>query len=1395
MAGELAEDVVQSRWKTWLSASWRRWIGRVVATLLLLTVALGIAIDTPFGHRLVASYIAGLKPQSGLRIKIGEITGSLYGRAELRDVTLADPQGEFLQVPLTDLDWRPLNWFTYGLDIRQLAFRQGTLSRFPEFEPGDPDSPLLPDFNIRVDRFAIDRLEVAEGLAGERREVSFFADARIDDGIVRLKADGELGGTDRLAAQLEARPDADRFVLAFEYNAPAGGLLAGLTGANEDWHASASGEGGWNVWSGDLAVQRADEKFATLQLSNRAGLYGAKGQVRPNGVFEGVTARAAGDAVSLGIEGRFEDSTFAGDILLESTALQARGSGSIDLSDNRFDRVAVALTLLDRGFFGEDVILEGARATATIDGRFSALVVDHQVEIARGVFGQAGFEQISQQGAARREGDEWKIELDADVARSRTGYDDVDRILANAHLGGTLQVQGSSLRSDRLVLNSSVLAAQFALDADLAQADYAVSGSADFARLDMPEFGRFDVRSNFAFRAAGNSRWAVTARISGQTSNIKNGLIEQFAGSDLAFGGSFSAGSDRPVAFADARLSGEHLDLAFDARLDGDRLEISGAGEHRNYGPLRFAGSRHGEQIEADITLDRPFDPAGLEDVGIELASIEGGFGIVTSGQSRLGPFDGRLRLLLPEGEAPQLAMDRLDIWRTRLSGLVRIQDGLLLGEIGMAGGGIEGSVELVRAAGDTQGYMADITARNARFGGMEQLSIAQADIALEGDFASEGRRFQAMFDAQGIGYGEFFIGRLAGQANLTGGRGRAALLLVGRSGSDFELQFEARVQPDRAIVQARGHYRDERIAMARPATVIWQDDGAWRVEPFQLNLDGGLLFAVAQGAGDGSMQGRVRLNDVPLADIGMIRPGTGMTGNLSGSLNWSTSSNGVPTAAMEVKLTDFSRSGLTLSSQPVDIVASAALSEQRLRINASAEASEGEVGRLSMSISRLPANGSLLDRLYDGQLAGELQFDGPASVIWRLAQLDTFDVTGPLSVRAKLAGKLSEPSISGPLQGDGMRLNSGVTGTDIANISMRGRFAGPNLQLTSFSGTTPGNGRVSGSGTIGFANLLERGPTIDIRIAASQAQLLERSDISATLTGPIRILSDGSGGTIAGRVQIDKGRWRLGRADAAEALPVIETVEVNLPSSRAPANTNRVTWRYLVDARARNQLQVEGMGLDSEWSADVRLRGTVDDPRIGGKAELVRGDFAFAGSNFGLERGDIRFDEMIEPDPVLDIAAHSKIGELDVTVTVTGRATAPQIDLRSTPRLPEDELLSRILFGGPLNELSPLNALQLGSAVASLRSGGGLRPINGLRQAAGLDNLRLLAPDPSINRGTAIAAGRYFTRRIYAELITDGQGYTATQLEFRLTSWLKLLASVSSLSRERVTLEYRKDY
>ena len=93
------------------------------------------------------------------------------------------------------------------------------------------------------------------------------------------------------------------------------------------------------------------------------------------------------------------------------------------------------------------------------------------------------------------------------------------------------------------------------------------------------------------------------------------------------------------------------------------------------------------------------------------------------------------------------------------------------------------------------------------------------------------------------------------------------------------------------------------------------------------------------------------------------------------------------------------------------------------------------------------------------------------------------------------------------------------------------------------------------------------------------------------------------------------------------------------------------------------------------------------------------------------------------------------------------------------------------------------------------MRGGSGLDPINRLRSAIGLDRLRIVGADPALNRGTGVAVGKNIGRKFYVELITDGRGYSATEAEFRVTSWLSLLASVSTIGRESVVAEISRDY
>jgi translocation and assembly module TamB len=246
--------------------------------------------------------------------------------------------------------------------------------------------------------------------------------------------------------------------------------------------------------------------------------------------------------------------------------------------------------------------------------------------------------------------------------------------------------------------------------------------------------------------------------------------------------------------------------------------------------------------------------------------------------------------------------------------------------------------------------------------------------------------------------------------------------------------------------------------------------------------------------------------------------------------------------------------------------------------------------------------------------------------------------------------------------------------------------------------------------------------------------------------------------------------------------------------AERGPGLFERI--RLDVAMRAPDELYVSGMGLESEWSADLSLSGTSADPRVSGNVRLVRGTLGFAGRSFRLTEGQIGFVGGREINPTIDLRATEDLDEVSVSVNVAGRAMDPQVTFGSTPSLPQDEVLSRILFGSSIADLSTIQAVQLAASLNSLRgSGGGFNPLGTLRSATGLDRLRILGSDDELGRGTAIAAGQYITDDIYVEFITDARGFAATQLEISLTRALSLLSQAGGSGATNVNLQYSTDY
>lgn len=1378
-------DFWHNRWKRYAVAA-------LLGPLVLLALA-AVVLNSSIGHRLVADSIASYAPASGLRITVGRIDGSLWDKATLHNVTFSDPKGQFLRVPEVKLDWRPLHCFTSGLDVRELTLRRGRLSRLPKLRPGDPDAPVLPNFDIRIDRFAVVDLTVAPGIAGPQpRRVNLDGRVDIRRGRALVRLAGRLGGGDRLFALLDAEPDRDKLALALDYAAPKGGLLAGLAGAREDLRARVVGRGTWRDWRGALLVEQTGTRLAALRLTARSGLYRARGQLQPDGYLSGIARRASGNVVAFDARGTLRDSVIAGRLGLIGAGARASAQGAVDLDGNRFDRLAVTAAITDPALAGAGTRIEGARLSALLDGPFRDLSINHTLAATRVVSGGVTVEGIAQQGIARFDGAEWRLPVRLAVTRILTGDPALDRRLAGGRVQALFVKRGNRVSSEAINVLMAGGNARLVFTGDLERGGYALAGPVAVQGLPIANLGTIDARSQIIL-SFGNAPWKLRADLSGAMTRVDNATLVTVAGTGIRFAGNVTMGAGAPLLVERATLAGSRLRLAASGRrLPDGRASLIGRGTHTEYGDFTVDAQFAGDGPRAVLVFAEPLPGARLTNVRIALAPIADGFRLDTQGGSPLGPFDGVLNLYAPPGGPVRLVVDRMNVWQTAISGALSFGDGAASGRLVLAGGGVDGNVALAPRGGG-QGFDVALRIRDARFGGTSPIAIGLGDLTATGTLVNGRSTISGSLNGQGIAKGNLFLGRVAAKGRISDGQGEFIASLAGRRGSRFSLQLQGNVAPERLALLAAGDFAGQQITMPRRA-VLTAEEGGWCLAPAQLNLGDGRLI-VSGLAGGRATELDFAMDKVPLSVADILVADLGLGGTASGLAEYRHRHGGVPTGSARLMVKGLSRSGLVLTSRPVDLALVGRLGASVLETRAVVREQGQQRGRIQARIAGLPSSGALIDRLRAGSLFAQLRYDGPADAIWRLVALEAFDLTGPIALAADVTGTIDDPRIAGSLASDNLRLQSAITGTDLSAISARGRFSGSRLDLVSMTGRASNGGTVTASGMVDFTDLGERPPALDLRLAARDALVLSRADMAASVTGPLRIVSDGTSGTIAGRVVIDRARWQLGRASAVENLPQINTREINRRADIAPVRRRSAPWRFLIDAVGDGRVDVRGLGLDSEWSADIGIRGTTAAPTLTGRADLVRGGYEFAGTRFELQRGRIRFVGDTPPNPRLDIVAETNVTGLTARVTVAGTSLKPEITFSSTPAMPEEELLARLLFGTSVTDISAPEALQLGAALASLRSGGGLDPINRLRSAIGLDRLRIVSADASLGRSTGLAAGKYLGRRFYAEIVTDGRGYSATQLEFRITNWLSLLGSVSTVGRQSINARVSKDY
>lgn len=1367
---------------------WRYfWVIPGLAVLAVICCA--IWIDTASGHRYLVKYINETKTESGLGFEIDQITGSIYNDLTINQLILSDTKGDFFKANIIDIQWFPIGYISGRLSIDVLHIKQGKLDRLPILLDKNEDGPKLPDFDIFIGEFKSNEIVLGPNILNRPDTIAINANADIQSGRARMKfLLTSLSGNDLADIDVDIEPDADKFNIAAQIKAPKNGFLQKFTAITWADTLSIAGRGSWENWQGRLDASLLDAKKIALHLKAQAGDYAIIGDINSEVLPRGLLRNISVPFLNVDVNATYNKNILriGGDATSSNALLKL--NGGYDFALGGLDAFLVDFDILKPGSVVKNLTGQGIKGRSRLDGPLSNLKIEYLVDAKALGLGAIQIENVAAKGEGRRVGRQVTMPVDMTASNAKGLPVQILELLRDIKGNGIAQLDGVSLIIKGAKIKTNRLSGLLDVDTQLRARDYTMVFDGKLPSYLLQGIGLADIEGRLYFNPAKPIGVQITGNANAKLRRMDNSFLANLSGGLPNIAADISLGPDAIFRFPSFKVDAPLLNFAGSGQRakDGTYI-INGIGKHDQYGDAKVMLSGDLSRPKITLNLDSPLDSLALRDVIVNLTPTPNGFAFTSEGGSLLGPFISNGDLIISENADAIAQFDRLLVSDTVARGNIRNSAKGLIGDFAINQGGVEGDI-ILRPDGRAQNIIANIAINDARFRGDDNILIRSGRFKMNAKFEGDTSDIDATLQAQGISRGNLILGRIAANAKINNGNGTVNASIAGTRGSGFDISSNINVSPNRYVVRASGNYRRRPIQLTRDA-VIERRNGIWRLMPTRLNYGGGQLSASGRyGTKIFELDAIMKKLPLNLLDLGDSNLGFG--GVASGNIQYS--NNGVTqTGDAKLNIEGLTRSGLLLSSEPIDTALNMKLSPSSLAARAILSRDGDNVGRLQGKIN-LSGGTDIIERINRGNLLGQARFDGRADTLWRLTGIELFDLTGDAKIAVDASGSLLNPKIKGAVQTKNARLESSISGTVINNLSTLGRFDDSRLQIVKMQGNTAQGGTIAGRGYFDFSTSNAIG--INLNIDAKNALLIDRDDVATTVTGPIKIISDGIGGTISGNVIMNQGRYQLGRANAAEILPEVNVREINIRDDLPFTRRAFTPWDLNVTAKSPNRFNVSGLGISSEWSGEFNIGGRIDSPTIGGRADLVRGEYDFAGRIFRLARGTIIFDRRSPPNPQIDIVAEALLNGVDARIAVRGRSLNPEITFTSTPPLPEEELLARLLFGSSVLELSPAEAIQLSSAVAGLQDGG-LDPINAIRKAVGLDRLRVVSANAATGQGTGIAVGKFIGRRTFVELVTDGRGYSATQVEFQVTRWLALLSTISTIGEQGVNARISRDY
>jgi translocation and assembly module TamB len=379
-------------------------------------------------------------------------------------------------------------------------------------------------------------------------------------------------------------------------------------------------------------------------------------------------------------------------------------------------------------------------------------------------------------------------------------------------------------------------------------------------------------------------------------------------------------------------------------------------------------------------------------------------------------------------------------------------------------------------------------------------------------------------------------------------------------------------------------------------------------------------------------------------------------------------------------------------------------------------------------------------------------------------------DIRGKLETEATLEGYLLQPQIQGFLKLSEGSANLPQLGLELREIQLTARNEGTERLLLQGE-MTSGSGPLKLNGDLLLQ--AEQGWPLTLTLKGENVQVVRLPEAEAYATSDLEIGLKKNLLTLKGKLLLPKATIQL--RELPKSAVSLSDDEIIIGQDEQTTKVSPLAIDAEVTVQVGNQVRFNGFGLNTRLEGQVDLRSKQGRNLAQGELALKEGRYKAYGQDLTITQGRLLFNGPPE-NPSLDIKATRL--SLDQSVTailgVNGNLRAPQVQVSSTPVLPEEEALSYLITGQGLSAEGPGKAALLRQAVATKGLEKSQEILDRIATGLGVDEVRI--QEGSSLEDTALLLGKYLSPDLYVSYavgLFDNQGALITR--YRLSERLRL--------------------